>query len=127
MKKAAILSYWKSLSRPRELAPRPVPYRHRGSTYDQDGIRITGSRAFLDAVLSRLTDLLAFENGRTRLQVSYQEATDKASGRPLGSWSCYVQVHERGAPAYSTGALADLLAGFPVTAGPGPSCPQEAP
>ncbi len=29
--------------------------------------RITGSRAFIDAVLSRLTDLLAFENGRTRL------------------------------------------------------------
>lgn len=114
MKKANILSHWKSLTRPLELTPRPVPYRHQGSTYDQDGIRITGSRAFIDAVLSRLTDMLAFENGRTRLQVSYQEATDKESGRPLGSWSCYLQVHERGAQAPTTDALADLLAGFPA-------------
>ncbi len=97
--------------------PRPVPYRHQGSTYDQDGIRITGSRAFIDAVLSRLTDLLAFENGRTRLQVSYQEATDKDSGDPLGSWSCYVQVHERGAQACTADALTDLLAGLPTNTG----------
>ena len=45
---------------PAAEAPRPVPYRHQGSTYDQDSLRITGSRAFIDAVLSRLTALLAF-------------------------------------------------------------------
>jgi hypothetical protein len=105
MKKAVILTHWKALPRQQALAPRPVPYRHQGSTYDQgsaydqDGIRLTGSRTFIDAVLSRLTDLLAFENGRTRLQVSYQPATDKGDGRPLGSWSCYVPVHERGSNA----------------------------
>jgi hypothetical protein len=114
MKKAEILSHWKALSRRLELTPRPVPYRHTGSTYDQDGVRITGTRTFIDAVLSRLTDLLAFENGRTRLQVSYQEATDKESGRPLDSWSAYIQVHERGAQACSSDALTDLLAGFPA-------------
>lgn len=112
MKKTEILAHWKSLSRPQKLTPRPVLYGHRGSTYDQDGIRITGSRAFIDAVLSHLIDLLAFENGSTRLQVSYQPATDKENGRPLGSWSCYVQVHERGAQACATGALAALLADF---------------
>ena len=114
MKKAEILSHWKSLTRPLALTPRPVPYRHQGSTYDQDGIRITGSRAFIDAVLSRLTDLLAFENGRTRLHVSYQPASDKDSGEPLGSWACYVQVHERGAPAGTTEVYADLLTRIPV-------------
>jgi hypothetical protein len=116
MKKAEILSHWKSLSHRLALMPRPVSYRHQGSTYDQDGIRVTGSRAFIDAVLSRLTDLLTFENGRTRLQVSYQPATDKESGRPLGSWSCYVQVHERGVQACKSDALADLLTGFPAVA-----------
>lgn len=59
-------------------------------------------------------DLLAFENGSTRLQVSYQEATDKESGRPIGSWSCYCQVHQRGTQACATDALADLLAGLPA-------------
>jgi hypothetical protein len=116
MKKAVILAHWQSLPRQQKLAPRPVPYRHEGSTYDQDGIRITGSRAFIDAVLSRLTDLLEFEKGRTRLQVSYQEATDKDDGRPLGSWSCYIQVHERGGQAVDAGAFSDLLACFPVAA-----------
>lgn len=112
MRKVEILAHWKFLPRQQKLAPRPVPYHHQGSTYAEDGIRITGSQEFIDAVLSRLTDLLAFENGRTLLQVSYQEATDKESGRPLGSWSCYVMVHERGAQACATDALADLLAGW---------------
>jgi hypothetical protein len=70
-KKAEILAHWKSLTCPLELTPCPVPYRRQGSTYDQDGVRITGSRAFIDAVLSRLTDLLlaivpAELDGRTR-------------------------------------------------------------
>jgi hypothetical protein len=117
MKKAAILAHWKSLSGRQELAVRPVPYSHHGSTYDQDGIRITGSRALIDSVLSRLSDLLAFENGRTRLQVSYQPASDRETGRPLGSWSCYVTVRERGAQAAATRAPADLLAGLSATAG----------
>jgi hypothetical protein len=74
---------------------------------------------FIGAALSRLTDLLAYQNGRTRLQVSYQPATDKEDGRPLGSWSCYVQIHERGVKACTADTLADLLAGFPATAGKG--------
>jgi hypothetical protein len=119
MKKAEILAHWKSLSGRQELAVRPVPYQHQGSTYDQDGIRITGTRAFIDSVLSRLSDLLAFENGRTRLQVSYQPASDRETGRPLGSWSCYAQVRERGAQAVTTRAPADLLAGWPSAAGQG--------
>src|SRR3954467_5710528 len=97
MKKTEILTPWKTLPRPKELAPRPGPHRPPGSPYDQDGIRIPGSRAFLDAVLSRLTDLLAFENGRTRLNVSYQPATNKQNGAPLGPWACYVQVRRRDA------------------------------
>jgi len=115
MKKAEILSHWKTLSRQQKLAPRPVSYRHQGSTYDQDGIRITGSRVFIDAVLSCLIDLLAFENGRTRLQVSYQQATDKEAGHLLGSWCCYIQVHERDGQLGATDALASLLASMPIT------------
>jgi hypothetical protein len=115
MKKAEILIHWKSLRHPLRMEPRPVPYRHQGSTYAEDGIRITGSQEFIDAVLSRLTDLLAFESTQTRLQLSYQEATDKESGESLGSWACYIQVHERGAQVSAMGALADLLSGFPST------------
>ncbi len=96
MEKKPFLKHWTSLRRNQKLKPKPVPYRHEGSTYAQDGIRITGSRVFVDSVLSRLKDLLKLECGETRLQVVYQRSTDRDSGRTLSSYNCYVQVHERG-------------------------------
>lgn len=95
MRKKEMLEHWRGLKRKRPLQPRVVPYKHRGSTLDQDGIRITGTRAFIDAVLNRLTEMLDFENSKTRLQVNCQQAKTK-DGDFLDSYTCYVQVHERG-------------------------------
>lgn len=105
MKKREFLDHWRGISPGQPLAPAVVPYKHTGSTYSEDGIRITGRREWIDAVLSRLTDLLAYENTSTRLQVSYQEATDKDTRAPLGSYCAYVQVHQRGREAQIMGAL----------------------
>jgi hypothetical protein len=99
MQKADFLNHWEGIETGRTLSPCPVPYKHEGSTYAEDGIRITGTPAFIDSVLSRLKDLLAFENGETRLQVVYKESTDRESGRSLDSFNCYVQVHQRGGQA----------------------------
>ncbi len=96
MEKKPFLKHWASLRKNQKLNPKPVRYTHEGSTYAEDGIRITGSRAFVDSVLSRLKDLLKLESDGTRLQVVYQRSTDRDSGRPLSSYNCYVQVHERG-------------------------------
>ena len=95
MKKDEMLTRWANVQNA-PLCPRPVPYKHRGSTYDCDGIRITGQPEFIDAVLYKLRDLLRFEGIETRLQVSYAPATDRETRAPLGSFSCYVQVHQRG-------------------------------
>lgn len=100
LRKEQFLAYWSGMKRRRKLAPAPVPYKHIGSTYAEDGIRITGSRKFVDAVLSRLTELLAFENDSTRLQVVYKQTLDRDTGRPIDSWNCYIQVHERGPEAH---------------------------
>jgi hypothetical protein len=94
--KKPFLRHWAKLRANQKLDPRPVRYSHEGSTYAEDGIRITGSRAFVDSVLSRLKDLLAFESDKTRLQVVYKRSTDRESGRTMSSYSCYVQVHGRG-------------------------------
>ncbi|MDP2662062.1 MAG: hypothetical protein Q8R28_15160 [Dehalococcoidia bacterium] len=102
MKKAEILTHWRGLGeRPApSKVMRAVPYKHEGSTYSEDGVRITGSQAFIDSVLYRLRDLLERENDTERLQVAYQESTDRQNpGLKLGSWNCYVQVHERGQEA----------------------------
>ena len=96
MKKAEILKHWQSLDAGLPIKPCPVLYKHKGSTFDQDGIRITGSREFIDSVLSAVKCLLSAENGRTRLQVSHAQSVCKDSGRKLDSFQCYIQVHNRG-------------------------------
>jgi len=100
MEKKPFLKHWASLRKNQKLAPKPVPYRHEGSTYAQDGIRITGSKAFVDSVLSRLKDMLAYENDETRLQVAYDRSTDRESGKKVSSYNCYLQVHARGGVPY---------------------------
>jgi len=76
-----------------------VPYKHRGSTYAEDGIRLTGSQQFIDSMLNLLRPLLERENATERLQLVYSESVDRETQRPTGSWNCYIQVHERGSEA----------------------------
>jgi len=111
LRKREFLEYWAKMKRARKLDPTPVPYKHQGSTYDEDGIRITGSRAFVDAVLSRLTELLQYEGPETRLQVVYKQSTDRETGSVLDSWNCYIQVHERGNEAKMVNLFVSALAG----------------
>jgi hypothetical protein len=114
MRKAQILEHWKNLPSNQQITPTVIPYKHEGSTYAEDGIRITGSKEFIDSVLSNLKPLLKYENGETRLQVVYQESKDRATGKPTGSYSAYIQVHERGGDAKMANALASSMAGRPV-------------
>ena len=111
MRKAEFLTHFQSIKANQPVNPEPVAYKHKGSTYDQDSIRITGSRPFIDSVLSRLTDYLAFENGETRLQVSYQQSTDRKTGILMDSWNCYLQVHERGGEAKMLNAYLSAIGG----------------
>jgi len=105
MRKAEFLKLWQGIEKNQEIKIAAVPYKHSGSTYAEDGIRITGSQPFIESVLSRFTDLLAHENGNTRLQVNFQESKDRQTQRPLGSFNCYVQVHERGGEAKMVNAM----------------------
>ncbi len=98
MRKAETLDHWRGLTPTKTPAQtmRRVAYKHEGSTFDQDGIRLTGSAEFIDSVLAVLKPLLARENASERLQLSYTESTDRETRRPLGTYQCYIQVHERG-------------------------------
>lgn len=98
MNKVEFLAHWKAL-RSRAIHMRPIAYKHTGSTYGEDSIRLTGSREFCDAVLSQLKDLLRYEAATTRLQVVYSEVVDRETKEPTGDWSVYIQVHERGPQA----------------------------
>ena len=111
LRKAAFLAYWEAMKNRRAIRPTPVPYKHRGSTYARDGIRITGSRMFVDQVISNLTGLLRYENDMTRLQVVYKQTVDRETGQPIDAWNCYIQVHERGGEAQMINAFMSGMTG----------------
>jgi hypothetical protein len=111
LRKEAFLAYWRLMTRKRKIKPSAVPYKWKGSTYAQDGIRITGSRKFVDQVISNLTGLLAYENDMTRLQVVYKQTVDRDSGQPIDAWNCYIQVHERGDQAKMANAFMSAITG----------------
>ena len=74
----------------------PIPYGYQGSTFCFDNIRLTGSEKFIKSVLSRIKDIVDFENEETRLCPIYAETKDKITRELTGSYNCYLQVRERG-------------------------------
>lgn len=107
MKKAETLTHWKAIPENMPILPHfePIPYKAKGSTYGACGIRIDGNPQFIDAVLSRLKDLISGENHATRLTLArnavatrleingetktFSNTADKAE-------VCYIRLHERG-------------------------------
>ena len=119
--KSAALSHWRNLAPAQPLKPEPIAYKHQGTTFGADGIRIEGRQEFVNAVLSRLHDLLQCENTETRLALNYQQVEAK-DGKPnvfAGNWVCYVKVHERGHEAKMVNAYASGIVGREVIASRG--------
>jgi len=112
MSKECLLKRWKALKPNMPIRPVAVPYKHSGSTYGEDGIRIDGSIEFIDSVLSRIQDLLEYENETTRLSVSYSEIAERSKtsegvtfGQGTGTYCCYIRVAQRGNEAKRMGAF----------------------
>ena len=97
--KTDILDYWKTVQPNMPITARPIQYSHKGSTYGEDGIRITGSPNFISTVISHLKDFLSYESQRTKLAVSYRETESPskvAAGQNKTSFVFYIAVKERG-------------------------------
>lgn len=106
MKKDEALSHWKALPDGLPILPHfhPIPYKAEGSKYGACGIRIDGNPAFVDAVLSRLKDLLDGENQVTRLGLARNPvAAPTVNGKTKAFHNaessaecCYIRLHMRG-------------------------------
>jgi hypothetical protein len=106
MKKADALTHWKQL--PDGMDPlehmTPILYKSEGSRYGACGIRIDGNPQFIDAVLSRLKDIIDGENHVTRLELARNpvKATEINGQRKAfhnsdtGAEVCYIRLHMRG-------------------------------
>ena len=109
MEKKEALRRWQNLTPDQPILPHftPIAADARGSTFGACGIRISGNPEFVDAVLSRLKDLLAAEAGSTRLNLSRQpvkpvtinsgdSVVDKKwNNADTDAETCYIQIRER--------------------------------
>lgn len=94
-----ILNFWRNLQNTNPIQAKPIQYHHKGSTYGEDGIRITGSPQFITSVISKLKDFLGYEGPSTKLAVSYRETespSKSAAGQNKTSFVFYIAVKERG-------------------------------
>jgi hypothetical protein len=92
------LKHWNSLAPGLPIAQlRIIPSNHKGTTIAFDGLRITGSATFIDCVISRLKELLAYEGGNTRLNVLYKQQIDNKTQQAIpNSYTFYLHVKQRG-------------------------------
>ena len=101
--KAAQLAQWKAMPERQDPFPHmnPIPYKTRGSRYGACGIRIDGTPAFIDAVLSNLKSIIQGENCSTRLELARHKVDGSGIKKELPNAEadaecCYIRLHERG-------------------------------
>ena len=114
MEKAEAMATWRALEPNQPILPKmiPIPYKATGSSYGACGIRIDGTPAFVDAVLSRLQDILDGENIVTRLELARSVVDGSKLGKSFdkagaGAEVCYIRLHVRG----HEGAMVQALMG----------------
>jgi len=112
MRKAEALTYWKSIPEGMPILSKmtPIPYKAAGSKYGACGIRIDGNPQFVDAVLSRIKDVLDGENHITRLELSRSPAVKGFKAAPNADRDaevCYVRLHMRGREGAIASAVFD--------------------
>lgn len=109
MNKKEALRHWQLLEGDQPILPHftPIAAGAKGSTLGACGIRISGNPAFIDAVLSRLKDLLAAEAQSTRLNLSRRPVRPIAitqddsvvekqrRNADMDAETCHIQVRER--------------------------------
>lgn len=97
--KDEIMTFWKSISGGLPIQLKPIPYNHKGTTIQEDGIRITGSKEFIASMLSRIKEFINFENDNNKLIISYRQSPKSLVPGNKESYMFYLQVKERGPKA----------------------------
>lgn len=91
--KDEIVAMWKNL-KPSPIMMEPIPENQKGTRLANDGLRITGSAMFVNAVLSRVKDLLEYETQPgTRLDVEYRQIETKQHNAQQ-RYLCYIHVEQ---------------------------------
>jgi len=93
-KKEDIVRHWQNLEPNLPVRPDPISIFHKGTRYDTDGLRITGTAAFINSVLSRVKEILQYDSfPGASLDVEYRQVRSKNREiKTKPSYACYVHV-----------------------------------
>lgn len=97
--KAEVMAFWEKTRPDTPLMLSPIPYDHKGSTYQKDGIRVTGSREFIASTIARLKEFMAYENPQTKLMLVYRETQPAINPGDHATYVFYLQAKQRGSKA----------------------------
>ena len=82
-----IFRLWQSLHPNIPIRITPIPPTHKGTRFDNDGLRITGTAEFITSILARLKDFMPLDHGvGTKLDVEYRQTghkKDDINGAPV--------------------------------------------
>ena len=100
--KDEVLKIWNNLSPENTIQMTPMrPNKSglskRNRSYGEDGIRVTGNWPFVLGVMSRLKDVISYENDMTRLRLVLKQidkSRDPNPGTP--SYAFYANLENRG-------------------------------
>jgi hypothetical protein len=85
-KKPEILQMWTNLRQDTPIVMTPITDNKDASgehsTYGEDGIRITGSWYFISSILSRLKEIIAYENPQKKLRLVFRGVDKSRASRP---------------------------------------------
>lgn len=79
-----VLTTWERIRPDTPIFMQPVKDNSKSiekSSYGEDGIRITGSWNFIASILSRIKDLLQFEDENTKLRLSFKGIENTMAGQ----------------------------------------------
>ena len=94
--KAEVMSFWQQTRPDTPIAMTPIPYDHKGSTYQKDGIRVTGSKEFIASTIARLKEFIAWENPQMKLMLVYRETQPAINPGDHATYVFYLQAKQRG-------------------------------
>lgn len=94
-RKSDIMTFWKSLAPNMPLQLQSIDNAHKGSTLQQDTIRLTGTKEFITTVLSRLKDFIIYENPNTKLVLDYRQNAKSLKPGEKNSYLFYLNVRNR--------------------------------
>jgi hypothetical protein len=94
-KKNEIMTFWRSLAPNVPLQLKAIDNIHKGSTLQQDTLRITGTKEFITTVLSRLKDFIIYENPNTKLVLDYRQNAKSLKPGEKNSYLFYLNVKNR--------------------------------